>query len=243
MSDSDSASSDTDADNVAADTMTAGPSPRWWRNRRRWFYLIVTAATVALLWGGWSWWYRAGFPMPAIGWLEKVGIDSDPVRRELGKARIAMLTWKVERETRRLRLEGTIWKSVFGTGMATLEFGRDGCIRLRPNTALTDMIDNGYSTDFELQLSERLALARFDGTAYRFDGMAYRTPPERPDLEGLWPESPNLDVEDSPWDIRGYYDGSELCLHFRVRHPSESFPERGWIVHLWKVEADAGSPR
>jgi hypothetical protein len=31
----------------------------WWRHRRRLFYLAVVGATVAALWGGWVWWYRA----------------------------------------------------------------------------------------------------------------------------------------------------------------------------------------
>jgi hypothetical protein len=37
------------------------PTP-WWRHRRRLFYLAVVGATLATLWGGWVWWYRADFP-------------------------------------------------------------------------------------------------------------------------------------------------------------------------------------
>lgn len=242
MSDSDSASSDTDADNVAADTTASGSTPRWWRNRRRWFYLIVTAASVALLWGGWSWWYRAWFPMPPVGWLEKVGIDPDPVGRELGNARVGLKARRIERETRRLRLEGTMWEVAHGTVKAKLEFGRDGRIRLRPPNSVEELLFHSSTPDPPLQPSEGLALARFDGSAYRFDGAAYRAP-ERPALEGPFPISPNLEVEHLPWEIRGFYDGSELCLRFRVRHPSESFPQRGWTAYLRKVEADAGPLR
>lgn len=239
MSDSDSASSDTDADTVAADTTAAVPSPRWWRNRRRGFYLIVTAASVALLWGGWSWWYRAGFPMPPV----QPGTDPfSSSKNKFFEVQYGLLTWKIQRETRRLRLEGTTWEDAHIPEMGAMEFGKDGRIHLRPSNALEALLSGLGPLHFDPEPNEQIALVRFDGAAYRFDGRNYLVP-KHPIGIGFWPESPNLEVEDSPWDIRGFYDGSILELHFRTRNPGESFSQRDLIARLRKVEAGAEPPQ
>lgn len=38
--------------------------PAWWRNRRRWFYILVIAVPLLCLFGGGGLWYRWSFPLP-----------------------------------------------------------------------------------------------------------------------------------------------------------------------------------
>lgn len=208
MSDSDSASSDTDADTVAADTTAAVPSPRWWRNRRRGFYLIVTGATLALLWGGWSWWYRADFLMPPVEWLETVGIDPVPLYDWLVHRRDRLNYWQIQHETRGLKLAGSAWESP-DQGFR-LDFSRDGRFYLKPlapeklSARSTARLDRFFSEQKKLAIS-------LNGTAFRFLSDA-AFPDSTINDPMIIPQWPNLEFPETDYVAYLTYDTKELTV-------------------------------
>lgn len=126
----------------------------WWRNQRRWFYLIVTLLPLALLWGGWSWWYRSNFPMTSIEWLDQMGIGYE------------LANWKIARETRIPRLEGTSWNSPSDPNLR-LTFELNGTVGFRPPGDWNQIAVGLDGGDAVLDAREQAVLTRWDGANYR----------------------------------------------------------------------------
>ena len=105
------------------------PEPKrpipWWRYRRRLFYLSLVVGPLALLWGGWAWWYRADFPLPAYVFKRVATVGrADPYVNWIFETKWKLLNWKSDRETRHLRLPGTAWRD--SDRGIVLTFGADG---------------------------------------------------------------------------------------------------------------------
>ncbi|MCB1092614.1 MAG: hypothetical protein KDL87_13855 [Verrucomicrobiae bacterium] len=112
------------------------PPPRWWRNRRRQFQVAVIAVPLALLLGGGAWWYAADFPMPFQKTRTFAGISLEPLSHWLWEGQLKLRFWKSGHITRRMTLNGTVWKERGSNGELTLTFGIDG--------RLSEKFDPGY---------------------------------------------------------------------------------------------------
>ncbi|MCB1077317.1 MAG: hypothetical protein KDM64_05740, partial [Verrucomicrobiae bacterium] len=102
------------------------PPPRWWRNRRRQFQVAVIVVPLALLIGGGAWWYVADFPVPFQKTRTFAGIDIGPLKHWLWERQLKLRFWKSGHITRRMTLNGTMWKEKGAKGELTLTFGIDG---------------------------------------------------------------------------------------------------------------------
>lgn len=187
----------------------------WWRNQRRWFYLIVTLLPLALLWGGWSWWYRSNFPMlPMV--CRKGGRNPFEDAAPRHSWRDDLYHWKIRRETFRMRLEGTVWVMP-SDPLFRMEFGRNGHLRIRVQSAWKEE----YFKWQDQGIPGLDALSRFDGARWR----VLQTNEYSVDNWGSpIPSSVNLEIEGLPYDLRWVSNGDQLWVY--SNRPGLGWPER-----------------
>jgi hypothetical protein len=191
----------------------------WWRHRRRLFWIAVILAAIGAPSGGWVWWYRSDFPMPPKEWLGRIGVVPGPVEHWCSKRYASLIRWKMRRETRLLRLEGSTWQNN-ATG-AQLAFGRDGLIRVE-TTPGTPVLSPPVSSQFIAE-TEAVLLA-LDGTRYEFHpGLE----PNVSAIEVVFEPSPrvapsNLSFPDSPWwgFASCHYDQNLIILSLSPKEAS-----------------------
>ena len=200
----------------------------WWRHRRRLFYLAVVIVPVATLWGGWVWWYRADFPIPSETQCRALGI-SEALYHEWydGPYYGKLLHWKIARETRRLRLSGTVWQD--SESGITLTFGTDGQLSMvgPPGWEEQVKMQSGLSGPSKLWAWEA-GLSALHLTPYQFH-------PHMP----LWQTSgdpPNLSLPNSPWD--GFLEaGSHSVIVIGLRPNTWKEERPHFFFHLTRVPA------
>lgn len=192
----------------------------WWRHRRRLFYLAVVIVPVATLWGGWVWWYRAGFPVPTEAQCRLIGMDLASHQAWIIEPRWKLIDWKGGRETHRLRLSGTAWRDKYTD--ITITFGTDGRLGVAVAPGWEERV---RSTDpFSVPLttaSLNAALPFLHRTPYQFH--AGESAASVSSLQ------PILSLPDSPWN--GYLwatSRKEIDLTLKPKRGSDE----GLDVHL-----------
>jgi len=195
----------------------------WWQNRRRLFYLAVVGATLAALWGGWVWWYRAGFPFPRLHRFQGLGIDLTRPGSWCYEKEEALRIWKIRRETRRLKLEGTVWEAQ--PSGVTLSFQSDGRLALDGPPGWLNRVFAGdpFGPDPDLTPKERAALAALNGAPHRHLK-------DVPWGERWWPAQPNLELAGTPW--KGFLSFDARVLQMEVRPQDLASDLRPIRLHL-----------
>ena len=190
--------------------------------------LTANPLTVVLLWGGWSWWYRADFPLPQVSGTTVAGIDLGWLNRRLIERSQQLTCWKVQWETSNLQIEGTTWENP-DCGFQ-LVFGRNGRVSLKtlpaekhsPEFTLKGAISNAEITAFAEWI---------EGATFQF--LPNTVWPEKP-LEvyfdpaiGIVTQNPNLRMPDTEYDAFLTYMGGRLSVvlfHRREKFLCEDAP-------------------
>lgn len=198
---------------------------RIWRTRRRWYYVILVAAALAFLGGGWLGWYHADFPLPRIDdphtrdriprWLFRMW-------RGAHEQRIDLLVWKESRETKHLDLSGTIWAG--NDSEAIIEFTSEGLFHWRQAPWMA-VEQEPAATDSDYPASLEGRPWRFlrevpPNPTYSEAGITYHIVDRFP----KGPNPPNLEFPGSDWSAHILFDGRFLFVSFDSPEWNDRFP-------------------
>lgn len=193
----------------------------------------VLAALPLMAFGGWTWWYRANFPVPftdpsygmSVSCFSQPAIPKKkrwvlpPAYQEfVANYQYQLIDWKVRRETSSLKLKGTRWvETACGARVA---FGEDGRIswEFEPGWDQRPEIFD----PFESEDSNRANWLRYGEMLNGVEYVRRGKMGLRPGSALGFSDSESLEILSTPYHAFMWFDGQTLLLEFIQSEDYES---------------------